>query len=113
MIKKKKSKNTVPARRRNAAATRGAILDSARLAFARAGYDGVGVREIAQGAGVTAMMVNRYFGSKEQLFAEAIAEAMAKTSVLTPIILQTPAADEEIAATITNITKQVATTHER
>ena len=61
-----------PPRSRNAAATRDAILESAIRNFARAGYDGVGVREIAGDAGVTAMMVNRYFGSKEQLFAEAV-----------------------------------------
>ena len=61
-----------PLRRRNAAATREAILRSALVAFTRHGYDGVGVREIAQQASVTAMMVNRYFGSKEQLFAEVV-----------------------------------------
>lgn len=59
-------------RRRDAAATRKAILESAITAFTRRGYDGVGVREIAAGAGVTAMLVNRYFGSKEQLFAEVV-----------------------------------------
>lgn len=64
--------STDSSRPRNAAATREAILDSAIRNFARAGYDGVGVREIAGGAGVTAMLVNRYFGSKEQLFAEAV-----------------------------------------
>ncbi|MDT7679328.1 MAG: hypothetical protein QOD82_7230 [Pseudonocardiales bacterium] len=58
--------------RRNAAATREAILRSALVAFTRAGYDGVGVREIARAAGVTAMLVNRYFGSKEKLFAEVV-----------------------------------------
>ena len=64
---------TAPKHRpRNAAATRAAILESAIRNFARAGYDGVGVRDIAADAGVTAMMVNRYFGSKEQLFAEAV-----------------------------------------
>src|SRR5215470_15650804 len=112
MISKKTKKNAAPARQRNAAATRSAILDSARRAFARAGYDGVGVREIAQGAGVTAMMVNRYFGSKERLFAEAIAEAMVKTSVLTPIILDAPASGAEIAAALVNITKKGATPFE-
>lgn len=61
-----------PSRSRNAAATRNDILKSAIRHFARAGYDGVGVREIAGDAGVTAMLVNRYFGSKEQLFAEAV-----------------------------------------
>ncbi|MCR6478195.1 TetR/AcrR family transcriptional regulator [Variovorax sp. ZS18.2.2] len=71
-----------PARKRNAAATREAILLSARKAFARAGYDGAGVREIAAGAGVTAMLVNRYFGSKEQLFAEVVAEGMKQPIIL-------------------------------
>jgi AcrR family transcriptional regulator len=70
-------------RPRNAAATRTAILHSAIEAFARAGYDGVGVREIAGDAGVTAMMVNRYFGSKEALFAEAV-EAAFTPSVVVP-----------------------------
>ena len=63
--------NPIP-RRRNAAVTREAILLSARKAFAQSGYDGAGVREIAAGAGVTAMLVNRYFGSKEQLFSEVV-----------------------------------------
>jgi AcrR family transcriptional regulator len=69
-------------RRRNAAATRQAILDSARLAFTRFGYDGVGVREIAQNAGVTAMLVNRYFGSKEKLFEEVIEVTLATPGVI-------------------------------
>jgi AcrR family transcriptional regulator len=69
-------------RPRNAAATREAILESAIHNFARAGYDGVGVREIASHAGVTAMMVNRYFGSKEQLFAEAVETSFAVPAVI-------------------------------
>lgn len=35
------------------------------------------MREIARDAGVTAMMVNRYFGTKENLFAEAVEAAFA------------------------------------
>jgi len=50
---------------------------------APASYGGVGVREIAQGAGVTAMLVNRYFGSKEQLFAEVVQVACADKGILT------------------------------
>src|SRR6476646_7613507 len=69
-------------RPRNAAATREAILESAIRSFARSGYDGVGVREIAGDAGVTAMMVNRYFGSKEQLFAEAVETSFAPPAVI-------------------------------
>lgn len=72
-----------PSRRRDAVATREAILESAVRNFARAGYDGVGVREIAGDAGVTAMLVNRYFGSKEQLFAEAVDVSFA-TPVFVP-----------------------------
>ncbi|MGW4483390.1 TetR/AcrR family transcriptional regulator [Amycolatopsis sp. NPDC004368] len=70
-------------RRRDAAATREAILRAGVEAFTRFGYDGVGVREIAQAAGVTAMLVNRYFGSKEGLFAEVVEVAMTERTVLT------------------------------
>jgi AcrR family transcriptional regulator len=101
--------NTTPARRRNAASTREAILTSARLAFARAGYDGAGVREIAAGAGVTAMLVNRYFGSKEQLFAEVIAATMATPTILTEEILNSSRPGEAIAAALVNITETGAT----
>ena len=54
------------------AATRARLLASARRLFSRAGYGEVGVREIAEGAGVNAALVNRYFGSKRGLFAEAV-----------------------------------------
>jgi AcrR family transcriptional regulator len=71
---KAQSETTRP---RNAAKTRADILASALRAFARHGYDGVGVRNIARDAGVTAMLINRYFGSKEQLFAEVVDAAFA------------------------------------
>jgi AcrR family transcriptional regulator len=70
-----------PKRPRNAVATREAILQSAVAAFSHHGYDGVGVREIAQTAGVTAVLVNRYFGSKEELFAAAVEIAFSDTSM--------------------------------
>jgi AcrR family transcriptional regulator len=92
-------------RRRDAAATREAILRSARQAFARSGYDGAGVREIAAGAGVTAMLVNRYFGSKEQLFAEVIAAAAAEPVILTPENLASPDLGETIARMLVEITR--------
>jgi AcrR family transcriptional regulator len=59
-------------RRRNAVATRSAILEAATQRFAIEGFERVGVREIAADAGVTAAMVIRYFVSKEGLFAEVI-----------------------------------------
>jgi len=96
-------------RRRDAAATRAAILVSARVGFARSGYDGVGVREIAEGAGVTAMMVNRYFGSKEQLFAEVIAQIMAEPTILTRANIEAPDFADRIAASLVDITATGAT----
>jgi AcrR family transcriptional regulator len=85
-VKLRKNENqkniAVPIHRRNAAETKQAILLSARAAFARCGYDGVGVREIARAVGVTGILVNRYFGSKEQLFAEVVVSTMAEPGIL-------------------------------
>ncbi|MFO0892632.1 MAG: TetR family transcriptional regulator [Isosphaeraceae bacterium] len=64
-----------PKRRRDAAATRQAILEAATRRFATQGYRRAGVRAIAADVGVNAALVNRYFGSKEELFAEAIEHA--------------------------------------
>ncbi len=77
MAAKRESSSAQPRRLRNAAATREAILQSAVVAFSGHGYEGVGVREIARTAGVTAVLVNRYFGSKEELFAAAVEVAFA------------------------------------
>ena len=66
------SSDTPVGRRERAAATRAAILSAAREAFSERGYDDVGLRDIAGRAGVTAAMVNRYFGTKEALFREAV-----------------------------------------
>jgi AcrR family transcriptional regulator len=60
-------------RGRNAAATRLAILEAAKTCFMHDGYEQVGVRDIAARAGVDPALVNRYFGSKERLFSEAVA----------------------------------------
>ena len=67
--------NASPKRRRDAAATRQAILEAATRRFGTEGYQRAGAREIATDAGVTAALVNRYFGSKEGLFAEVIEHA--------------------------------------
>lgn len=94
---------------RNAAVTRRAILVSARKAFARSGYDGAGVREIAGGAGVTAMLVNRYFGSKEKLFAEVVAATMAEPTILSPALLAMPRRGAAMAKALVGLTGPGAT----
>jgi AcrR family transcriptional regulator len=65
----------VGGRVRNAAITRASILEAARKRFAREGYDGASVREIAADAGVDAALINRYFGSKDELFSEVVSLA--------------------------------------
>lgn len=70
-----RSEPRVTKRRRDAAATRSAILTAATRRFACQGYEHVGVREIAADAGVTAALVNRYFGSKEGLFVRVVEDA--------------------------------------
>jgi AcrR family transcriptional regulator len=63
-------------RRRDADATRAAILAAAKVHFARSGYEGAYLRDIAVDAGVDAALINRYFGSKEGLFAEVLKRAI-------------------------------------
>jgi len=96
--------STAERRPRNAAATRAAILASARTAFARSGYDGAGVREIAAAAGVTAMLVNRYFGSKEKLFAEVCADTMRAPVILSPENLAAPDFAAAFARSLVGVT---------
>jgi AcrR family transcriptional regulator len=53
--------------------TRAAILDAARERFAADGYERATIRTIARDAGIDPSMVMRYYGSKEGLFAAAVA----------------------------------------
>ena len=62
-----------PGRKRDAAATRLALLDAAAKLFAERGFDRTTVREIAKEAGANQSLLFRYFGSKEALFEAVIA----------------------------------------
>jgi AcrR family transcriptional regulator len=64
-------------RKRNAAQTRQALLDVARVRFIRDGYAATTVRHIADDAGVNVALINRYFTSKEGLFEACLATAVA------------------------------------
>lgn len=59
-------------RKRDAEATRAAILEAAKGQFARLGYDRAGLRDIAAEAGADVALIKRYFGGKEGLFTEAL-----------------------------------------
>ncbi|MBI1210549.1 MAG: TetR family transcriptional regulator [Alphaproteobacteria bacterium] len=63
-------------RKRDAEATRAAILAAAKHQFAKCGFDGAYLRDIASEAGVDAALINRYFGGKEGLFQAALKDSM-------------------------------------
>ena len=59
-------------RRRDAAATRRALLRGARNRFVRLGYERTTLRDVAADAGVNLALIKRYFESKEGLFEAAL-----------------------------------------
>lgn len=63
----KRSGDTVP-QRRDPVATRNKLLTAARLEFARHGFAGARVDEIAARAGVNKQLVYHYFGDKDALY---------------------------------------------
>jgi len=63
-------------RKRDAEATRAGILKAAKHQFAKCGYDGAYLRDIAAEAGVDAALINRYFGGKEGLFQAALKDSI-------------------------------------
>lgn len=89
-------------RSRDASVTRERILRAARRQFTELGYDQAGVRQIAAEAGVTAALINRYFGSKEGLFVEVLAGAFQLAGAL-------PAERADFGAALT----QYISKHER
>ncbi|MGZ8176537.1 TetR/AcrR family transcriptional regulator [Williamsia sp. SKLECPSW1] len=58
--------------RRDADATRGALVAAARDRFSRTGFAATTVREIATDAGVDPALIMRYFGGKRGLYEAAV-----------------------------------------
>ncbi|KIZ38947.1 MULTISPECIES: TetR/AcrR family transcriptional regulator [Rhodopseudomonas] len=77
-------------------ATRDRILDAAVRRFSRHSYEATGLRDIAADVGIDVAYVHRCFGSKERLFAAALA-----TTVEPAEFLDAPAAD--LAATLAKL----------
>lgn len=74
--------NKKPTKRGDAKVTRAKLLEIATMLFVERGYEEVGMREIAAKAGVTAAMINRYFGTKEALFVELIGDTFVFNEML-------------------------------
>ena len=66
-----------PNTRRGSAEVRHALLVAAAELFARKGYAGAGTKEIAAAARTSEASIYRQFGSKVELFGEAVAEPFA------------------------------------
>ncbi|MFD1713911.1 TetR family transcriptional regulator [Amnibacterium flavum] len=69
---------------RDAALTRRALVRAARRRFATEGYRATTVREIAADAGVNVALINRYFTSKEGLFAACMIRTSDELDIRTP-----------------------------
>lgn len=68
-------------RRRSSEETRKLILDAAGKAFATRPYRDITLKDIAVDAGISAPLIIKYFGSKEQLY-EALVDFQAAAQVL-------------------------------
>jgi len=64
----------MPMKTRDAARTRHKILQAARHLFAKSGIDAVGIRDIAEAAGVSHGLVQRYCGTRAQMVAGILQE---------------------------------------
>ncbi|PTY08392.1 TetR/AcrR family transcriptional regulator [Opitutaceae bacterium EW11] len=71
-----------PAKRKRSLPVRERLLRAATKLFARSGFDGTTVDEVVDTAGVNKRMVYHYFGNKEQLYQEVLAEAYRSLEVL-------------------------------
>ncbi|MFO0645693.1 MAG: TetR/AcrR family transcriptional regulator [Polyangiales bacterium] len=63
---------SIAPRVRDADATRARVLEAAEVLFARKGFDGTRLREVAEDAKVTVPLVCHHFGDKDSLYAAVI-----------------------------------------
>lgn len=73
-------KSPRPRRERNPEATRRRILSAAESEFARKGYDGARLRDVALAAGVHHALLHHYYGDKQGLFRVVVERAFAAAS---------------------------------
>ena len=71
----------LPRFKRDPLKTKERILRAAQSVFAGSGYASVGIRDIAQEAGVNSALISRYFGSKANLFETALLDAFSTRAI--------------------------------
>jgi AcrR family transcriptional regulator len=79
-----------PGRRPGPSQTRAQILHAAREQFAAQGYTNTTLRSIAAAAAVNAGLLHHYFGSKQDLYREALDLSVDPWEVLTRLLDATP-----------------------
>jgi AcrR family transcriptional regulator len=89
-------------------AVKAALIDSAAELFSTRGPSAVGVREIAQRAGVNHGLVHRHFGSKEAL----LRAVMTKLSQEVSASLGPPRPDERLSELLIPVFEQAQGTHQ-
>jgi AcrR family transcriptional regulator len=87
------------------AETRKAILDASEILFARHGYQGTGLRDIAAQAGVRQSLVHYHFGNKHEIFSAVVDR---KLGMLVEIIAQSFADADAVSPAGLDIEQTVA-----
>jgi TetR/AcrR family transcriptional regulator len=75
--------------------SRGALLAAAKKLFARQGYDGVSVKEIAGEANLNVSLVSYYFKGKENLYHECLTKVGESKLTLAERVLRVPKSKQE------------------
>lgn len=96
-------------RRRDAAATREALLAAGAELFAERGYDGVPVAAIAQKAAVNKAMINYYFGGKRQLYLAIVSATFADIIARVQALVDSPRPAPEVLRDLVTAFAEIAT----
>jgi len=88
-------------RERQAKERRDELIDAALTSFARRGYHGASLKDIAEAAGVTDGLLIHYFGSKAHLLSAVLAERQSLSVLVERIVASAP--DDDPAAAIRHV----------
>ena len=97
------------ARRRDAAATRDALLAAGTELFAERGYDGVPVWAVAQKAGVNKAMINYHFGGKRKLYRAIVSATFGEMVASVERLAESPRPAPEVLRELIAVVGEIAT----
>jgi AcrR family transcriptional regulator len=96
-------------RRRDAAATRDALMAAGTALFAERGYDGVPVATIAQRAGVNKAMINYHFGGKRKLYLAIVSATFSDIAAGVEKVAASPRPAPEVLREVIAVVADMAT----